>query len=375
VKQATPVPLRYLEKELLDLGADGLLRSRPAPVRDVARTFCSNDYLGLATAHETGAGASRLIVGERPEHVALERALAAWLGLPSALLFSSGYAANVGALSALVGRDDLIVSDALNHASIIDGCRLTRARVEIVSHLDLQAIERILSEPRRARAWVVTESYFSMDADGPDLASLRAACDRRGAALVLDEAHALGVFGPAGRGRAAEACVEADVLIGTLGKAFGAAGAFVAGCTALTDWLWNRARSFVFSTGVSPLVAGSALRALRDVAEGDAPRARLHENARILRSSLLRLGLQPLGHGPIVPVLVGDSRRALELAARLRQLGLHVQAIRPPTVPEGTARLRVTTTASHTARDLEHASGCFARVLGPGTQASEPNEP
>ena len=144
------------------------------------------------------------------------------------------------------------MSDALNHASIIDGCRLTRARVEIVPHLDVLATERILSEPRCGRAWVVTESYFSMDADGPDLASLRAACDCQGAALVLDEAHALGVFGPAGRGRAAEAGVEADVLIGTLGKAFGAAGAFVAGAAALTDWLWNRARSFVFSTGSQP---------------------------------------------------------------------------------------------------------------------------
>jgi 8-amino-7-oxononanoate synthase len=348
---------------LADLEARGLRRTRPEPVADVARTFCSNDYLGLASTSGAGAGASRLIVGERSEHRALEAALADWLDVPAALLFSSGYAANVGALSSLVAPGDLVISDRLNHASIIDGCRLARGRLEVVEHLDLGAVDDALSRPRTAHAWVVTESYFSMDADGPDLEALRIICDRRGAALVLDEAHALGVFGPRGRGRAAAAGVEPDVLIGTLGKALGAGGAFVAGSGALVDWLWNRARSFVFSTGLSPLVASSALTSLRAVVAGDALRARLHENTRLLREGLTRLGLRPLGEGPVIPVLVGDAGAATAAASKLRELGVHVQAIRPPTVPERSSRLRVTTTAHHTAKDIERAIDGFARAL------------
>lgn len=365
MKRSTPPALRHLEANLRSLDDAGLLRARSTPVDDVARTFCSNDYLGLASAGEgnAGAGASRLIVGERQEHLALEAAIAHWLDVPSALLFSSGYAANVGCISALVAGADLVVSDALNHASIIDGCRLARAQVEVVAHLDLAAVERALRRPRAGRAWVVTESYFSMDADGPDLARLRAVCDQTDAGLILDEAHALGVFGPGGRGLAAEAGIEPDVRVGTLGKAFGASGAFVAGCTALTDWLWNRARSFVFSTGMSPLVAEAALRATRRIETDDSLRGRLHENVRLLRDGLAVLGLRPLGRGPIVPIVIGDSGRALEAAAELRRGGVHVQAVRPPTVPEGGARLRITTTAHHTREDIEQALVIFARTL------------
>jgi 8-amino-7-oxononanoate synthase len=365
VKRPTPPALRHLEGKLRELDDAGLLRARAVPVAEVARTFCSNDYLGLAASREgdAGAGASRLIVGERPEHLALEAAIAEWLDVESVLLFSSGYAANVGAIGALVARDDLVVSDALNHASIIDGCRLARAQVEVVPHLDVSAIESALKRARAGRAWVITESYFSMDADGPDLSQLRAACDQQGAALVLDEAHALGVFGPRGRGLAAEAGIEPDVRVGTLGKAFGASGAFVAGCTALGQWLWNRARSFVFSTGMSPLVASAAMRAIHRIAPDDLLRARLHENVRLLRGGLSALGLHPLGTGPIVPLVIGDSRRAVEAAAELRRGGVHVQAVRPPTVPEGTARLRITTTARHTREDIEQALVVFRQRL------------
>jgi 8-amino-7-oxononanoate synthase len=359
--------LGYLEAKLQALEAEGLLRSRPAPVEDVARSFCSNDYLGLARepapSHPSGAGASRLIVGERPEHVALEQALASWLGVPAALLFTSGYAANVGVVSALAEPADLIVSDRLNHASIIDGCRLSRAHVEVTDHLDLASVARVLAQPRRGRAWVVTESYFSMDADTPDLVELRAICDAHGAALVVDEAHAVGVFGPAGRGICAERGVVPDVLVGTLGKSFGSGGAFAAGSSELVSWLWNRARSFVFSTGLSPVAAAAGSRSLRDIAGDSTRRERLLENVRRLRSGLQGLGLSPRGHGPIVPLVVGDSRRALAVADSLRSEGVYVQAVRPPTVPVGTARLRMTTTAAHSHQDIDDALRAIERTL------------
>ncbi len=191
------------------------------------------------------------------------------MGLPSSLVFSSGYAANVGLMSSLPRPGDLVVSDALNHASIIDGIRLSKCRVAVVPHLDVGAVETALRDRGAGRAFVVTESYFSMDADSPDLGALRALCDRHGAALVVDEAHAVGVLGPGGAGLCAEQGVVPDALVGTFGKAFGAAGAFVAGCEALTRWLWNSARSFVISTGMSPVVAAAAL----DGVEHGRPRA------------------------------------------------------------------------------------------------------
>jgi 8-amino-7-oxononanoate synthase len=362
VKQGTPPALRHLEAALQDLERQGLLRTRPSPVADVARTFCSNDYLGLAR-DIGGSGAARLIVGERPEHATLEDALARWLGAPAALAFTSGYAANLGVLSSLAGPGDVVVSDRLNHASIIDGCRLSRARVVVIDHLDLDAVARALAEPRQGRAWVVTESYFSMDADGPDLAALRRMCDRADAALVVDEAHALGVYGEGGRGRCAEAGVLPDVLVGTLGKAIGAAGAFVVGCQALVDWLWNRARSFVFSTGMSPLVAVAAQVGIERLSRDQALRTRVTANAAELRRGLRELGLPVVGEGPIIPIVLGTPERAMEAAARLRAAGIHVLAIRPPTVPMGSARLRITVTARHTADDLRHALRAFEEIL------------
>jgi 8-amino-7-oxononanoate synthase len=364
VKRSTPRALQHLDSALDDLDRNGLLRTRPAPVQSVARSFCSNDYLGLgarpAVPVASGSGASRLVVGEHSEHLALERDLAAWLRAEAALLFTSGYAANVGIVSALAAPGDLIVSDALNHASLIDGCRLSRAKTVVVPHLDLRACTAALRAPRAGRAWVVTESYFSMDADGPDLEELRRICDAEGAALVVDEAHALGVLGPEGRGRCAEVGVVPDVLVGTLGKSLGAAGAFAVGCTALVEWLWNRARSFVFSTGLSPAVAATARSNLALTLEQPALRDQVLANAQALRAGLRELGVVPLGHGPIVPVVVGDARAALGVAAALRPQGVHVQAIRPPTVPAGTARLRLTVTAAHSPEDIRNAIRAIA---------------
>jgi 8-amino-7-oxononanoate synthase len=335
----------------------------------------SNDYLGLArdVSRETpvqapwpGAGASRLIHGTQPSHLALERALADWVGLPEALTFSSGYAANVGLLQALGFEGTLVVSDALNHASIVDGCRLSRAHVEVVPHLDLSAVEQTLASGRAARArFVVVESCFSMDGDGPDLAGLRAVCDRHHAGLLVDEAHGLGVFGPAGAGRCAAAGVRPDALVGTLGKAVGVHGAFVAGSAQLRALLWNRARPFVFSTAPSPRLAELAAFHVQRARADDAGRARLSRFTSELRAALraARIPTMADSDAPIVPVLVGSNDRALAVSAALQSNGILVQAIRYPTVADGTARLRLTVSASWTEGAPERLARALAQAL------------
>lgn len=384
--------LDYLEAELEQLAADSLLRtpddgSHRARAREAADTLgldlidaSSNDYLGLAqvepdlragdVSRETlaplscGAGASRLIHGTKPAHAELERRLATWVGHPAALLFASGYAANVSVIPALTRPGDVVFSDSLNHASIIDGCRLSRARVVRYGHLDLSELRTALeAAPREARRWVVTESYFSMDGDGPDLPQLRSLCDECGAGLILDEAHALGVFGPSGAGLAAQAGVTPDVLIGTLGKSLGTHGAFVAGSTHLRTWLWNRARGFVFSTATSPVLAAITLRQLDRLLEATEARTRLAGLSIELRRRLAQRLPLPESHGPILPIILGGSQAAIQAAEALADQGILVQAIRPPTVPPGTSRLRVTATAALTPSQLERLAESLIRVL------------
>jgi len=365
-------PLRHLEGELSALRREGLLREPAAAPRGEAGllTLCSNDYLGYATEPwpvapqlaPSGAGASRLVSGNHPAHEDAEAAVAAWLGVEAALLFSSGYAANLGALSALAGPGDVIVSDALNHASIIDGCRLSGAALRVVPHLDLGAVGEALMEARSARRrWVVTESYFSMDGDSPDLAALGCLCDTHDAGLVVDEAHALGVFGPGGRGLCAEASVKPDVLIGAAGKALGLHGAFVAGSRLLRTWLWNRARSFVFSTGVSPALALAIRGRVRRAVEDEGARARLRWAEAQLREGLTALGVRGAerGRGPVIPWVLGSAEATVAMSRRLRERGVLVQAIRPPTVPEGTSRLRITAHARLGRDDIERALTAF----------------
>jgi 8-amino-7-oxononanoate synthase len=357
VKHTTPPGLSFLDGALAGEREQSLLREREAPSRRRGPGFSSNDYLALAAlpapVDEAGAGASRLVAGDRPVHAALERAAAELVGHPAALVFTSGYAANVGVLSALARPGDRIISDALNHASIIDGARLSRAEVCVVPHLDVDAVEAALRAGGGGRAFVVTESYFSMDADSPDLVGLREVCDAHGAALVVDEAHALGVLGPDGRGLCAAVGVSADVLVGTFGKAFGAGGAFVAGCPSLVAWLWNRARSFVFSTGLSPVVAAAALQGMARAREGEDRRQALESAASRLRRGLDRLGVPARGYGHIVPWVLGDAARALRVANALRARDLDVCAIRPPSVPVGTARLRLTVSSAHEAAHID----------------------
>jgi 8-amino-7-oxononanoate synthase len=338
---------------------------------------CSNDYLGLAAANvsrETGvqvgapgAGASRLVHGTRPTLVQLEAQLADWVSLRSSLLFASGYAANIGLLSAIGLPDTVILSDRLNHASIIDGCRLSRAHVEVFPHLDHAAVERALRTTANARCrWVVTESCFSMDGDGPDLRALRRICDDYGAGLIVDEAHALGVFGPSGAGRCAEAGIVPDALVGTLGKAVGTQGAFVAGSEALRSLLWNRARSFVFSTATSPLLAGVTLLHVERARAAENLRMRLRTLAAVLRARLTDLGISvgPGLQGPILPILIGDNAATVSAAAALEAEGILAQAIRPPTVPDGGARLRLTVSASWPDDGPEWVATAVARAIG-----------
>lgn len=335
-------------------------------------SFSSNNYLGLAghpvlsdaasrMLAETGFGAaaSRLIAGNHAEHETLEVELARFHRTEAALLFNSGFQANIGVIPALVGRGDLVLSDQLNHASIIDGCRLSRAAVAVYPHLDVAVLERILMSrrPVARRALVVTESVFSMDGDRAPLAELAAVCERNGAWLMVDEAHAVAALGPGGQGIAAEVGVVPDILVGTLGKAFGSFGAYVAGRQSLRQLLIHRARSFVFSTALPPAVAAASRAVLALVAgpEGERRRAALAEHidrfARTLQAAEL---LAPgAGRSAVFPIILGDERRTMEAAAQLAADGFHVQGIRPPTVPPGTSRLRVSLMATHAREDVD----------------------
>lgn len=356
-------------------GAQGLhIVLDGVPVLNLA----SNDYLGLAgdrrlaraaaSALEeggVGAGSSRLICGNHRAHAALEAAVADWMRCSGARLFGSGYAANTGLLSTLARSGDAIFSDELNHASIIDGCRLSRAEVIVYPHRDLAALEAGLARVarRHRRRLVVSESLFSMDGDLADVEGLAALCARYDAAFVLDEAHAIGVLGPEGRGLAAALGVTPDVVIGTFGKALGTSGAFAATTRAVADLLWNRARSLVFSTGTPPAIASATLAAIEIVrgAEGETRRRAVGAHARRLRALLPDAGGEE--GSPIAPVVVGDERRAMALTARLLEERVFVQGIRPPTVPPGTARLRIGLTAALTEEDVERAGESLADAL------------
>jgi 8-amino-7-oxononanoate synthase len=366
--------------ELNALRARGLLRSleplRSPPGAEIELrpgerliNFSSNDYLGLASDARiaealavgartwgAGAGASRLVCGDfLPQHE-LEAELARFASSEAALLFGSGYAANCGILPSFAGPEDLILSDALNHASIIDGCRLSRARVEVYPHADAGAVEQALRTPAR-RKIVVTDAVFSMDGDRAPLRDLAALCSAAGAMLIVDEAHATGVIGPGGAGLAAELGVAADVRMATLSKAFGVAGAYVAASHAVCDLLLNRARPLVFSTALPPALACAARASLEILggAEGDARRSRLWSNVRRFAAGLRDAGLPAREDSAIVPIVTGTPDRALAMAAHLRELGILAKPIRPPTVPQGTSRIRFAVTAAHTVEHIDRA--------------------
>jgi glycine C-acetyltransferase/8-amino-7-oxononanoate synthase len=354
---------------------EGPDRAHPHQPAGSLLAFCSNDYLGLANHpalaeaaadavrdHGFGSGASRLISGESPLHGLLEHELAEYTHFDSALLFPSGYQTNIGVVTALAGTDDLIVSDAANHASIIDGCRLSRARIMVYAHTDPEAAARALATPGTFRRRVlITESVFSMDGDRAPLADLAFAARSTDAIFIVDEAHALGIAGPNGRGLCVELGVQPTVLVGTLGKAFGSAGGFAACTPTIRSYLLNTARTFIFTTASPHPVVAASLAAVRLLtsASGDALRTAAYSNAEALRSRLSHAGPRVPGRDLILPWIVGTDRDALDLSAHLAHSGIVVPAIRPPTVPEGTARLRITVSAAHTAADVNRLADCL----------------
>lgn len=396
---------RRLARELERLRGEDLYRTR-RPVdgaHGVAITvegracvnFCSNDYLGLAAdprlaeaaaraldATGTGSGAAALVSGYNREHAALEEELADFLGQPRVLLFSSGWAANLGLLRALFRRQDRLICDELNHASLIDGARLSGAEYCRVPHADLEAYSRALAETGEGREQgVVTDSVFSMDGDIADLPALAALAHRHAATLVVDDAHGFGVLGARGRGALEHfGMAGTDVYVATLGKSLGAAGAFVAGSEALIEFLIQRARTWVFSTAPPPAIAAAARRALRILREEPEHRQRLTANIARLRTGAAQLGI-PLSPSltAIQPLVIGEAAQAMALSRRLYERGYWVAAIRPPTVPAGTSRLRITLSAAHTEAQIDGlleavASGLWS-VAGRGNASGHGSEP
>jgi 8-amino-7-oxononanoate synthase len=355
--------------------------------------FASNDYLNLAgdrrlaraaaraaERYGCGAGASPLVSGYLPPHRALERALARWEGSEAALVFSSGFVANLALVSTLAGRGDAVFSDALNHASLIDGCRLSRAAIHVYRHGDAAHLDSLLrGEGRTARRRVVvSDTVFSMDGDLAPLPDLVALAQRHDAILLLDEAHATGVLGASGRGLTetlAPDLVDPDrvIKVGTLSKALGAQGGFVCGSRRLIAWLVNHARPYIFSTALAPPIAAAARRAVAITQDEPERRRHVLQLADLLRDRLRDCGFPETGsRTQIVPLVVGEAGAALELAARLQERGFLVPAIRPPSVPEGQSRLRISLTAGHGEEDvlrLVHALDGCRRSGEPGALA------
>lgn len=354
-----------LQQRFAALEEKNLVRHQRVVHTDPRHVLCSNDYLGLAgdgsLLHDTesaassaailrsGSGASRLISGTQPAHVRLEEELAQWLETEDAIYFATGYQANVGLLSALGQRQDVIFSDALNHASIIDGIRLSKAKRVIYPHNDMAALEHALeTTPCEGLRILVTDAIFSMDGDAASLHDLVRLKRKYAAVLIVDEAHALGVLGEEGRGlsHAMGLAHEVDALVGPCGKAFGSTGAFIACSRLLRAWLYNRARSFVYSTAPPPWAAEYTRRALAYVRRGERQEAlqkRMQYFATLLQARGFWSGA-PIS--PIFPIVVGSEEHALALAKALDEVGIFVHPIRPPTVPEGASRLRVTVTAA-----------------------------
>jgi glycine C-acetyltransferase len=382
-------PLNYLSAELASLRDQGLYRRlRVLDGEQRARTsvdhrsvvnLSSNNYLGLTThprlrqaaaealdAFGVGTGSVRPIAGTMAIHMELERRLAAFKKTESAVVFQSGFTANAGTVSSILTRDDAIVSDELNHASIIDGARLSRATIKVFPHRDVDTARRILEElPRTQRKLLITDGVFSMDGDLGALPGLCDLADEFGCIMMVDDAHASGVFGEHGRGTVDHFGLHGrvDVQVGTLSKAVGALGGYVAGSEALIEFLYHRARPFLFSTSHPPAVAATCLAALDVLEEEPQWMRQLWENARFFKTGLRELGFDTgVSESPITPVIVGDGALAMKFSDRLFAEGVFAQGIGFPTVPRGKARVRTIVTATHTQDELQFALDCFKRV-------------
>ena len=389
------MPADFIATELAEIKRQGLYRQLrqvdggqgPSILLDGQEVlnFSSNNYLGLANhpalqeaakealdRYGCGTGASRLISGNMTLHLELEESIAKLKGAESALVFNSGFQANVGILSTLVGEGDTVFSDALNHASIIDGCRLSRAKVMVYPHCNLNHLESALKKaPRKARKLIVTETVFSMDGDIAPMGEIVDLAERHGAMIMVDEAHATGVFGPNGAGVVAEMGLRERVLVqmGTLGKALGSFGAFVAGNQNLRELLINRCRSFIFTTALPPVVMAMAITAIDLLEKEPERRFTLWRNSQFLRNELKGLGFSiGKSSSQILPLMIGDAEKCMSFSECLLAKGVFAQGIRPPTVPVGSSRLRITPLATHTDEQLKQAIKIFKEVR-------EDNEP
>ncbi|HXU92172.1 MAG TPA: 8-amino-7-oxononanoate synthase [Gallionella sp.] len=373
------MPFTQLQTELDERAAQGLLRNRrtlespqsPHIVVDGKSylAFCSNDYLGLANhprlvaamqqavlQHGVGAGAAHLVSGHSSAHHQLEQRLAAFVGKPAALLFSTGYMANLGTVQALVGRGDTVFADKLNHASLNDAMLLSRAEVKRYRHGDLAQLAQLLEQTKTGRKLIVTDTVFSMDGDIAPLRELLALCEQHDAWLYVDDAHGFGVLGEQGRGSLSHFGIASKriVYMATLGKAAGVFGAFVAAEPAVIDTLVNHAHSYVYTTATPPALSVALLESVNLIEQGAALREQLHRLIEKLREGLADLPWQLMpSDTAIQPLLIGDNLQALKLSEGLRERGIWVAAIRPPTVPMGTARLRITLSAAHSGADVE----------------------
>jgi glycine C-acetyltransferase len=384
-----PDPLHYLSVELDSLREQGLYRRlRVLESEQAARAtvdgraivnLSSNNYLGLTThprlkeraieaieRYGVGSGSVRTIAGTLDIHMELEHRLAAFKQTEAAVVFQSGFTANAGTVSSILTRDDAVVSDELNHASIIDGCRLSRAEIQVFPHKDAEAARAILKRlPREQRKLLITDGVFSMDGDLGPLPDLCDVAEEFGCIMMVDDAHASGVFGKNGRGTVDHFGMHGrvDVQVGTLSKAIGSIGGYVAGSRDLIEFLYHRARPFLFSTSHPPSVAATCLAALDVLEEEPQLVDRLWDNTRFFKAGLEALGFNTgLSESPITPVIVGDGALAMKLSDRLFAEGVFAQGIGFPTVPRGKARVRTIVTATHTRPDLQFALDVFARV-------------
>ena len=384
-----PDPLAFLTTELESLKAQGLYRSlRVLEDEQKAHTtfdqrsvvnLSSNNYLGLTTHPRlreaaldavrrfgVGTGSVRTIAGTMAMHVELERRLAEYKHPEAVVVFQSGFTANAGTVSAILTKDDVVVSDALNHASIIDGCRLSRAQIKVFPHKDVDAARGILRDlPAAQRKLLITDGVFSMDGDVGPLPDLCAAAEEFGAIMMVDDAHASGVFGRNGRGTVDHFGMHGrvDIQVGTLSKAIGALGGYVAGTRDFIDFLHHRARPFLFSTSHPPAVTAACLAALDVLLEEPGIIDRLWENTRFFKAGLAALGFDTgASESPITPVIAGDGALAMRLSDRLFEEGVFAQGIAFPTVARDKARVRTIVTATHTREELQYALDAFARV-------------
>jgi glycine C-acetyltransferase len=382
-------PLAYLGEELDNLKKQNLYRRlRILEGEQKAHTtfdhrsvvnLSSNNYLGLTThprlrtralealqAFGVGSGSVRTIAGTMAIHMELERRLAEFKNVEAVVVFQSGFTANAGTVSAILAKEDIVISDELNHASIIDGCRLSRATIKVFPHKDVDAARRIVKDlPATGRRLLVTDGVFSMDGDLGPLPALCELAEDTGCIMMVDDAHASGVFGKNGRGTIDHFGVHGrvDVQVGTLSKAIGALGGYVAGTRNLVEFLCQRARPFLFSTSHPPAVAAACIAALDVLLEEPEIMERLWDNTRFFKEGLARLGFDTgISESPITPVIAGDSAKANTLSDRLFDEGVFAQAIGYPTVPRDRARVRTIVTATHTREDLQYALDAFAKV-------------